>query len=58
MLLFCEQCGLGCKNIYKLPFALYIDNKNLSFPKNEDAYMSLCFNCLSGNNPYKERMDQ
>jgi hypothetical protein len=54
MLLFCEQCGLGCKDIYKLPFALYIDNKNLSFPKNEEAYMSLCFNCLSGNNPFKE----
>lgn len=58
MLLFCEQCGLGKSDIYKLPFALYIDQECLSFPKNEDAYMSLCFDCLTGNNPYKERLQQ
>jgi hypothetical protein len=58
LLLFCEQCGNGYKNIYKLPFALYINQENLSLPKDFTAYMSLCFNCLSGNNPYKESLNQ
>jgi hypothetical protein len=55
MLLFCEQCGIGSNNIYKLPFSMYIEEDCLAFPKNYEAYMSLCFECLSGNNPHKER---
>lgn len=58
MLLVCEQCGNVKTDLYKLPFALYIEENCLSFPKNKDAYMNLCFDCLIGNNPYKERLEQ
>lgn len=55
MVLICDQCGTMKNNIFKLPFSMYIEDDCLSFPKNSEAYMNLCWDCIQGNSPYKER---